>query len=149
MRLTRVTDDLHDPMHRLAVENDDDLITIADEDISSLAASSPTTGIRAALDLNHEEAMWLHSTLGKMLRVRSSVVVSEILAYVGEHPGCSYADIERNCGYGAAKRLHAMARDARIHRRHRRPDGRGWGWRYWVPGTMPSTDVQSTSEAAE
>lgn len=72
MRITRTSDDPKDPRHRLVVEDEDGggLVTIADEDISSPAITAQTTGVRAAIDLNSDEARWLYFSLGKLLLAR-------------------------------------------------------------------------------
>lgn len=74
MRFTRTSDDPMDPKWRLAVEDEEGggLITIAEESISSNARTAQTTGIRAALDLNSDQARWLHFALGQLLMHREN-----------------------------------------------------------------------------
>lgn len=72
MRITRTSDDPRDPKYRLAVEDEDGqgLVTISEENITSTAITAQTTSVRAAIDLNSDQARWLYFALGKVLHAR-------------------------------------------------------------------------------
>ncbi len=74
MRFSRTSDDPMDPKWRLAVEDEDGagIITIAEEDISSNSITARTTGIRSAIDLDSDQARWLHFALGQLLLRREN-----------------------------------------------------------------------------
>jgi len=79
MRFRRTSDDDKDPRYCLSVEDEfeaDDgeppqgLITIAEENLSSCAATARTTSVRNAIDLTTEQAQWLYFALGRILVAR-------------------------------------------------------------------------------
>lgn len=72
MRIQRTSDDPKDPKHRYVLEDEDGqgLVTISDESITSTAITAQTTEVRAAIDMNSDEARWLYFALGKLLHAR-------------------------------------------------------------------------------
>lgn len=74
MKLIRQSDDLRDPLYRLAVEDDygtSGLLTVSEEETTSTAPTAQTTRVRTALDLTPTEAAWLYDALGRMLAARA------------------------------------------------------------------------------
>lgn len=61
--------DPQDPLYRLRVTQDypGDLITIAEESLTSTAVTAEAVGIRGALDLTTWQAEWVWLTLGRVL----------------------------------------------------------------------------------
>lgn len=79
MRFKYTSDDPNDPRYCISIEDEfpaEDgeppwgLITIAEENLSSSAATARTTSIRNAIDLTTEQAQWLYFALGRILLER-------------------------------------------------------------------------------
>jgi len=76
-----MSEDPADPLSRLAIDDgpdDDELITIAEEEISSRSEKATAVGVRGAVDLTTDQALWLYEALGKVLVGRGDLPLPTI-----------------------------------------------------------------------
>jgi hypothetical protein len=69
-RYTLPSTDLKDPLSRLSLDDgpdDDDLVTLAEEEVTSRNHSAAVANIRNAIDLSTDQALWLYQSLARLL----------------------------------------------------------------------------------
>lgn len=69
---TLLSDDAAAPPSRLALYDDGEFVTIAQEWMASRSPLAQMTSVHAALDLSETEARWLHEYIGRALQRRAA-----------------------------------------------------------------------------